>query len=228
MQNVAENTDLSTSAVRYTRTWDFAFDLMISKEDKPMLPVIFLNREIPVILPRILREYERLKSESRLSGRLCGTPRPSYPAPLVSWYRTVLGNVLCPGSGIRRSGTDASFGLSCAMFTPEDRSEYYYIALDLPPLWKKEENSPVSRSAADPILTHGTGMCEAASLFVRRDGHCGAPSLFTRRDGHSRDTARLIFRYRSDTGSWYACIHRKGRLRNVFSQYIGTKKSPGA
>ena len=197
MQNVAENTDLSTSVARYRSTYDSAFDLMISKEDKPLLPVIFLNREIPEILPRILREYERLKSESRLSGRLSGTPRPRYPAPLVTWYRTVLGNVLCPGSGIRRNGADASFGLSCAMFTPEDRSEYYYVALDLPPLWKKEENRH----------------CESASLFAHRDRSC-------------ESAARLIFRYRSDTGSWYACILRRGRLRNVFSQYVGTKNPP--
>ena len=199
MQNTAVNTRLYSSAGLCGRTICPAYDLMIPRKGEAMLPVIFLNREIPEILPRILREYERLTSEARLSGRLCGIPRSRIPAPLISWYGSVLGNVYESTGAVRRNPKDISFALSCVLFTPEEHSEYYYAELDLPPLWKKEADRH----------------CESASLFAGKDRHC-------------ESAARLIFRYRSDTGSWYACILRRGRLRNVFSQYVGTKKSPGA
>ena len=181
-----------------------AFDLMIPRQDA-MLPVIFLKREIPEILPRILREYERLTSEVRVFGRLSGPHHSRCPAPLISWYGSVLGNVYESAAPDPRSRSDACFALSCVLFTPEEDSGYCYAALDLPPLWD--------------TLRCGLSPGDRRVSPIRRRRHSDAG----RDPGKDRRMCRclLVFRLDTGTGIWYAGISRRSGMKNVFSRYIG-------
>ncbi len=180
-----------------------AFDLMIPRQDA-MLPVIFLNREIPEILPRILREYERITAEARMFGRLSGPHHSRCPAPLISWYGSVLGNVYESKASDSQSRSDACFALSCALFTPEEDSGYCYAALDLPPLWD--------------TLRRGPSSGDRPGSQIRRRRH----SDRWRNPGKDTHVCRCLLTFRLDagTGIWYAGISRRSRIKNVFSQYI--------
>lgn len=226
MQMIA-NTGRVLTLSHYEEMSSPVFDLMIRREGVEMRPVIFLNPEIPEILRRILEQYDILAAEARMSARLSCLPGSHCPAPLVSWYECILGNVYSRESKDRRKRPDTSFALSCSLFTPEENSGYYYVSLELPPLWERPGSAPCSAAAKTPQLWErpesapGSVAAKAPPYLTDSSGTGTLPASM--KDRHAA-RARLNFRCDPSTGSWYAGVAGTAGMKNVFSRYFRTQK----
>ena len=169
------------------KTVDF---MMRAGSDAPS-PIISLNNQLPEILLCISRELATLQREKSLCGKYPRLDTHMKAAPLVIWYKSILGNTYTDYpihmSNDQHAGQIlSSFSLRGEIYQPTVSyfrlpSQFYYVALSLPPLWQKRKTPPVS---SEEIT--------ASRIFAFNQPH---------------DSNRCFsFRYCSVTGFWYAAV----------------------